>query len=136
MKRPIKYAILIVIVLAIAGGIVLLTRDKAVAPTKDSPSNSESSQFPDGVDIVYTGYSFTPDDFALAPGATVTIINESGDVLEFASDPHPSHDANPALNIGSIASGERKSFQIAEKGAWGYHNVRNPLHRGRIVVFE
>jgi hypothetical protein len=136
MPRRTGYIILTLIVLAITGGVLFTAKDKTVAPPDERMSSNNSDELPDGADIVYTGYGFTPDDIALASGATVTIINESSKDLEFVSDPHPSTDANPELNIGKIASGERKSFTITKKGAWGYHNHLSPLKRGRITILR
>lgn len=123
--------ILVLIPLVMVGGILFLTKDeRAAAPTTETRDN----KLPEAVDIVYTGYGFSPDEFGLAVGATVTIINESSKDLEFASDPYPTNAENPEMNIGRIAPGESKSFQVTKAGLWGYHNNLEPTEHGRLVV--
>jgi plastocyanin len=136
MPKQIKYIIPAFVVIIIAGSVLFLIMGSNSRPTEERSSSDSRIELPDGADIVYTGYSFTPDDIAVESGGTVTIINEASEDLEFVSDPYPSTDANPELNIGTIASGESKSFTITKKGAWGYHNYLSPLKRGRITVLR
>jgi plastocyanin len=136
MTKTAKIITGLIVVAVAAVGVLLLAQGRDATPTNKSASSDTDSSFPAGVDIVYTGYGFTPDDIAVRPGAKVTIINESSKTLEFASDPHPGDNANPEMNIGSIASGQRKSFTIAAEGLWGYHNDLDPLQRGRIAVLN
>jgi hypothetical protein len=136
MPKRSVYIISVLIVAVIAAGVWFFVKDRNMAPIETRSPAETVDDLPRGVDIVYTGFSFTPDDIAVASGATVTIINESSEELEFVSDPHPSTDANPELNIGTIASGQSKSFTITRKGAWGYHNHLSPLKRGRVTVLR
>jgi plastocyanin len=127
MPKRSVYIISVLIVAVIAAGVWFFVKDRNMAPIETRSPAETVDDLPRGVDIVYTGFSFTPDDIAVASGATVTIINESSEELEFVSDPHPSTDANPELS---------KSFTITRKGAWGYHNHLSPLKRGRVTVLR
>lgn len=129
-------AVVVIVLVALVGGRALFFARDTIAPPSNNQSTEtdDGSNHPDAVDIVYTGYGFTPDNRAVSPGATVTIINESSRDLEFASDPYPTSIDNPEMNIGRIASGERKSFQITKAGLWGYHNHLEPGHHGRVAV--
>jgi plastocyanin len=128
--------ITIAIIAIVFVGTLLFVKDISIAPSKETQTKTPASTFPTAVDIVYHGYGFSPDDTAVAPGASVKIINESSHELHFASDPHPANSANPEMNIGVIASGESKMFTITQVGAWGYHNHLSPLKRGRIAVLN
>jgi hypothetical protein len=136
MPRQIKYVVAVFAVILVAASMVFFLRGKATAPTDSRSPSADQIELPDAVDIVYTGYSFTPGDIAVASGATVTIINEAPSALQLASDPYPLSDANPEFNVGTIESGKSKSFTITKKGAWGYHNRLAPGHHGRITILR
>lgn len=127
-------AVVLLAVLA-GGGVLVFTKDKAAPPTNNQPSETDGSH-PRAVDIVYTGYGFSPDNFALSPPATVNMINESSRVLDLASDPYPTRVDNPELNVGRIAPGKTKTFVITKEGLWGYHNFLEPTEKGRIAVLR
>lgn len=138
MRKRSTIAVVVVVVVVLTAGLFFVTK-KDVPPAKSAQQQSledKQSGMPDAVDIVYTGYGFSPYDIGLSPGATVTIINESSKDLEFASDPYPTSVDNPELNIGRIAPGERKSFQVTKKGLWGYHNRLEPTEKGRFAVLS
>lgn len=77
---------------------------------------------------------FGPKQLSLRRGQTLTIINNSGNPLQFNSDPHPEHTANQDLNAGYIAPGARRDLTPNRIGQFGFHNHLVPLDSGKLTV--
>lgn len=156
MNKAVKLIIAVVIVAAVAGGVVWAMNKKdsdkndagtpnssqSTTPTDDSgekeqttgnDSSSTAGEAP-AVTIMYNGSSFQPNSGTLKAGQTVKVVNQSNQPLDFDSDPHPVHTDNRELNAGDIAPGESKTFKITQKGTWGYHNHLNASQRGSLMV--
>lgn len=100
------------------------------ADTNEPADESE----PASQTIVYTSDGFSPDSYQVTAGSLVAVRNDSDQVLEFASDDHPTHTKQGELNVGQIAPGEQKTFTPTQPGEWGFHNHLNSLHTGVINV--
>ncbi len=78
---------------------------------------------------------FSPKTITVKVGTTVTWVNKDTDLLQVASNPHPTHTDYPALNsVGLIKPGESKSFTFPVVGKSGYHNHLEPDKTGEVVV--
>lgn len=84
--------------------------------------------------ITYTSNGFSPNTITVKSGDKVKITNESGSLLEFSSDPHPSHTINSELNAGDTGDGQSTTITVTKSGKWGFHNHYNASHRGSITV--
>jgi len=136
----------VIIGLLIIGGVFWFTqRDEtadAPAPSSSTDSStSTSTETPANASeaavmqtIVYTNSGFTPGTITVKAGEQIKVTNNSSSDLDFASDLHPTHTKQPELNIGVIAPGESKNFNISKTGSWDYHNHDNASHTGTIVV--
>jgi plastocyanin len=152
MKKGVVIAI-IVALLVISGGVFALTRkdkdsDKNTNNTTSSTSSDTSSATNDTTTdsdtddsstsqtatITYGNNGFSPSSTTIAAGGTLTIKNTSSHVIQFASDPHPSHTNNPELNTSEIAAGDSKTITVNNKGTWGYHNHDNPNETGTLII--
>lgn len=100
----------------------------------ETPADTDETPAADSVTIVYTNSGFSPRDYRIKMGGTVTVRNDSDEVLDFASDDHPVHTDNSELNAGEISPGETKSFTVDRTGTWGFHNHERDSHTGTIVV--
>lgn len=133
---------LIVVVIVIGGWwLIASMSSNNDEMSNGSPSNeSDSSQIEPDVEqeaaatITYSGTEFTPSSTTVQTGDVIEIINESSNVLYFASDDHPLHHDNSELNVGDIQPGSSTTFTISTSGTWGFHDHNNASASGEIVV--
>lgn len=100
----------------------------------NKPTDSDGDSDEAAATITYTVDGFSPSTITVKAGDTVAVMNNSGDSLQFNSDPHPSHTDNTELNVGSVQSGRTKTFVVTKTGTFGFHNHFNPTHKGSITV--
>lgn len=86
-----------------------------------------------------TNSAVSPSQVTIAPGQSVTFVNNDTRSHEMASDPHPTHTNCPSIaNVGLLQPGQSKtSFGFAGTGTCGYHDHNNPESaglKGRIVI--
>lgn len=141
MKKPGLIVAIIVVVIALAGSVYLLTqRDSSNSSTEgvttDTSSSSSSTQSAPTAPILirYSNSGFTPVKVTVKAGTRITVVNNSSNPLSFNSDPHPEHTGNSELNVGEIGNGDEKTFAVTKVGEWGFHNHLNPDDKGTIVV--
>lgn len=157
MNKGLIAAIVIILVLGIGGFAIMSSRDDntqtdstATSPSPAPTSNNTNppvseparpaapapaaSQTNGSNGITYTDDGFAPNTLTVAKGTTVTITNNSSEILQFASDPHPQHTDHPEINAGSIAAGQSKTITMDEAGTYKYHNHAKASDMGTIVV--
>ncbi len=147
MGKGIKIGVIVVIVALLAGGIAwALTSDSKTNNDENSAGTTEHSEevsnksvesnsnTPVAATITYTSNGFDPETTAVKSGDKVKVVNTSGSLLDFGSDPHPTHTDNPELNAGDIEDGQSKTFTVTTKGDWGFHNHFNPSDHAFIKV--
>ena len=144
-------AIIAVIIIVLAGGAYVLTRDTDESTT-DSTTNqtttadtttrsstaNESTETSSVHTIAYTNSGFTPSSLGpVAPGTTVTFVNESNEDVRVASAVHPTHDELPGFDsLGAIEPGGSYQFTFEEVGSWTFHNHLNESETGVVVVAD
>ena len=144
MNKTTKAIIAIVIVAIVALGVWAFANMKKPADqnkvsestssqTQPNPSTPEG-QSDVGAVIVYNSDGFSPGTFTVKSNQKIRIINETDEMIEFASDPHPTHTINPEMNSGDIEAGGTKEVTVTRKGEWGFHNHFNPSKRGTMTV--
>lgn len=139
----------VIAVLALAGGVLALSRKSAnkqpqtanssTPTTTNSPAASSNTaptagQVASQGTISYLGNGFSPASLVVKSGSKVTISNNSSNMLQFNSTPHPAHTDDPELNVGVIAPGQSKTITVTRTGSHGYHNHINPGDTGTLVV--
>lgn len=77
---------------------------------------------------------FTPRDFQIKVGGTVTFENIDKVLHDVNSADHPNHKLLPILNIGILKPGEKKSVVFTNPGKYSYHDHLNPTFTGSFVV--
>lgn len=90
---------------------------------------------PKAATISITDTGFEPAQVTVAPGATVTFVN-NGQALHWpASAPHPTHTALPGFDAKKgLATGESYSFTFDNAGVWKFHDHLNPSLFGAVTV--
>lgn len=127
----------IVVVLIVAGGFFLLSRGSqknVVAtpkPTTQASASPTATQSANTVTLTANGFS--PATITVKKGDAVTFTNKSGADAQINSDPHPTHNLFPFLNLGRIADGQSLSVVISQIGTFTYHNHLDPTERGTII---
>jgi plastocyanin len=101
------------------------------------------------VTITYGPNGFSPTNVTVAPGTTVTWVNQGSGRMWVASDEHPTHTEfdNTALNqhcangapiSGSVFdqcnAGSSFSFTFTKAGTWEYHNHAQASDHGTVTV--
>lgn len=145
MSNVARIIIAVIIVALLGGGILWYLSSRSTPttttdtpwttslPDENTPANTDSDVAA-STTITYDGEQFSPAAITVPVGSTITVINNSSDEIDFASDPHPTHTANTELNTGMVAPGERRSFTVNQKGTWGYHDHLNASRQGTITV--
>ncbi|MBI3537324.1 MAG: copper resistance protein CopC, partial [Chloroflexi bacterium] len=107
---------------------------KACLPDKSCPegqfiftvNSNSSSTYVDltgksDVTIRMKDIKFSPARIRVSPGAKITWVNDDPIPHFVNSDPHPSHNALPALNSFDLAPDARYAFTFDQPGEWAYH---------------
>jgi len=99
---------------------------------KDDTSNDEATDA--AVTITYSDAGFSASAETVRAGDTILVVNNSSEVLQFSSDPHPQHTDNSELNLPTLRPGEQETMVVDKPGKWGFHNHLNDDHFGSITV--
>lgn len=112
------------------------TDNTAESQLSDSETATQDEETEASIVITYTDTGFRLSGNTIQAGETVLVVNESSEMLQFASDPHPQHTDNDDLNVPTLDPGEEETFVVNETGAWGFHNHLNDNHTGTITVTD
>ena len=77
--------------------------------------------------IVIKGFAFSPSALTIAPGTTVTWVNED-------ESPHTIADNGKAFRSAALDTNDRFSYTFAQSGEFTYHCTMHPMMVGKIVV--
>ena len=102
------------------------------------------------VTVTYDGASFSPASVTIKQGGTVNFVDESGNPMWLASNPHPAHSGYDGTSrqthcaagyvgpkpFDECSSGTNFSFMFGKIGSWGYHDHFNSSANGTVVVVQ
>ena len=74
-------------------------------------------------------FQFSPATITVSVGASVTWINQDGDVHSIAADGTP-----PAFKSAGLDTGDKFFFTFAKPGTYAYHCSLHPHMTGKIIV--
>ena len=130
--------------LAVASSALLLASCKQYGsnsnqqPTASNTAQAVSSSTKNTVTISETANGFEPAIVTVKSGNSITWTNNTGGKVQIASDPHPTHTANPELTGGEfvidLEAGGSKTVTVTKTGTWGYHDHLKPSVRGKVTV--
>lgn len=97
--------------------------------------DTEDDEVAKTVTVTYDGHTFSPASVTINSGDTVKFVNNAGRTIIIASNPHPTHTANPEIGTGpSVAANGVYNLTLNNAGTWGYHDHLNPSASGSIIV--
>lgn len=107
------------------------------SPTPTAPSPTVTS----AATITVGSSGVEPKEVRIQVGQTVQFVNNGASAVEIMSDPHPAHNACPAINeVGRLAPGQRRTTgAFTREGGCGFHDTiddSNRAMRGSILVGE
>jgi plastocyanin len=105
---------------------VIQTGAPAAAPETAQPQSERT------VNLTSTG--FAPATLTVRMGETVTWNNQSGRMANVSSDPHPTHEDYPPLNLGNFPDGGALTLTFNQRGTYYYHNHLDATEQGMVVV--
>ena len=126
----------------ISSALVLAACNKyGTSSTNTTGTNQQtavSGQSQDMTTITISESGFSPATSTVKSGGKVTWVNNSKATVQIASDPHPTHTANPELTSGQsvteLAPGASATVTVTKTGTWGFHDHLNPSVRGKVTV--
>ncbi|HSH55888.1 MAG TPA: cupredoxin domain-containing protein [Candidatus Limnocylindrales bacterium] len=143
-------AVILGVLVVLGAGAFALTRSNpagtqtaiTIQPTPEQTANetqsgavgAETPAATNGATVTYTETGFSPETVRLKAGTTLTVTNDSNRALQFDSDPHPQHTANPELNLEIIESGATKTVVVKKTGSHGIHNHVSARDTGTVIV--
>jgi plastocyanin len=77
--------------------------------------------------VVINGYEYNPSILTIAPGTTVTWMNED-------ETPHTVTDNGKIFRSAALDTGDRFSYTFAQSGEFTYYCTLHPMMIGKIVV--
>ena len=152
---------IVFILIVIAGGWYLFSATPAKAPTTATTISQTSSSTTapattqttatTGTIVIYGAQGFSPAHVTVAVGTKVTFVNQNGDEMWIASDPHPTHQgydgttkdqhcsagytgATPFDECSAGGMRTSYSFTFTKVGTWGYHNHGAAADKGTVTV--
>jgi plastocyanin len=116
------------------GGAATPTTPGAPEPPTTAPPASSGATF-----TISSAGVVTPQEVTIAPGQSVTFVNQHNSAHEMSSDPHPLHsDCPPISLVGVLLPGQsRSSGTFPTARTCGFHDhgdSTNPNLAGRVVI--
>lgn len=142
---------IVVALIVVAGGWYMLRGNPVSAPAPEEtqpPAVQNTAPAATGTSVIYGPQGFSPASISVPVGTTVTFVNQGGDEMWVASDPHPTHQGydgttksqhcaagySGPMPFDQCSAGSSFSFTFTKTGTWGYHNHGNAADKGTVIV--
>lgn len=131
-----KIILILVVIAIIIAGIFFLNSSKTnTASTPEKKENLGPVIPPKTLtQIKLTDKGFEPATIKIKVNDTINWKNESGKEATVSSDPHPTHELYPFLNLGIFKANSSVQANFPKAGTFTYHNHLIPSQKGTIVV--
>lgn len=131
-----KYIVITILVILVALiGLMIFSKNKPVNTIKETEQQKIVIPTPIPVTLVILDENgFTPSSISIKTGDTVQWENKSIKEGSVSSDPHPTHELYPFLNLGIFPAGSRVSTRFEKAGTYTYHNHLSPSQKGTVIV--
>lgn len=137
-------AVLLTVGVIIAVALNQQTTAPATTQQTETPQNetsqpenaSDSPLFEGTATITFTNNGFSPSTLTVKKGTKVTVVNNSSNPVQFSSDNHPTHRANPEMNMMELSPGNNATFTANTLGTHGFHDHIDDSKTGTLIVTE
>jgi|SRR5581483_870457 len=141
-----KIVLSTIAVIVVLGGVFLLSKRSNQKSTQNTTPASVQNQntvqgkttptvvAPKTTTVTLTSSGFEPATVTVSSGTIVIWVNKSGEPGTVNSDPHPTHNLWPFLNLGEFKDGSSVQVKFDKAGIYTYHNHLNPSQKGTVVV--
>ncbi len=134
MKNKSLLVVLAITLVAALGIGIFLRTQKGINITNQS-KNENSQNAPVKINkVLLTKNGFEPLSITIKKGETVMWINQSQKNATVNSNPYPTNNLYPFLNLGEFPPGNGIQTIFKEAGSYSYHNEFIPEQQGTIVV--
>lgn len=103
-------------------------------PTPEAKASPSGVMEAEAQTVILSSSGFSPVTATIKAGEKIIWKNQSGEVGNVSSDPHPIHTNYLPLNLGSLNNGDTLELTFPKAGTYGYHNHFNASERGQIIV--
>ena len=121
-----------------AAGACLALACGGSSPSSPSTGGNNGGGSTNTSTITITSAGVSPKDITVSLGSRVTFTNNDSRSHDMDSDPHPEHSDCPALNVGSVPSGQSRTSQnLNTARVCTYHDHDQPTNtalQGSIVI--
>lgn len=147
MDKRVLVALVIVVILAVAGGVYLSVKDKPASSTQGSSSSSSMSSMPSGSTnnssnnggetptatdkVSIANFAFSPAHITITKGTTVTWTNHDTTAHTIVET-----DGKSGPNSSTVNPGDSYTFTFSEAGTYQYHCSIHPQMTGSVTVTE
>ncbi len=84
--------------------------------------------------IFFTDEGFSQDTYTFPAGTPIEVENQSSKAMQFSSDDHPAHRAEPMLNMKTLEAGKSGTFTPPGKGTYGFHDHLKDQYEGTLII--
>jgi plastocyanin len=147
MDKRLIVALAIIVLLAVAGGVYTVAKNKPVSstssnqtgsstgPMSNMPSNSNAnngSQAPTATDkVTVQNFAFSPANITITKGTTVTWTNNDSVAHTIVET-----DGKSGPNSSSVNPGSSFTFTYSQAGTYQYHCSIHPQMTGTVTVTD
>ena len=130
LNSLLKLIVPLLIVAALVFGAYFLITNKG-----GKESNQTKVIVPDAIKVVtLTSSGFSPSTMTIKKSEAIKWLNQTDEVASINSDPHPTHEKSPFLNLGELVHGSAVQTSFYNTGTFTYHNHYNPAQKGTVIV--
>ncbi len=131
-----KVVLISVVILLLISGIFFLSTNKTKTTSVQKKKENLGPVIPPKTltQVKLTTNGFDPSTLTVKINDTVNWKNESGKDATVSSDPHPTHELYPFLNLGIFKTGSSVQTTFLKAGKFTYHNHLIPSQKGTIIV--
>lgn len=124
---------------------VVSTNDTVSSPAP-ATNGAQVVPTPKVTTVTYTASGFSPNTVTIKKGENVMFVNQSGNKMWVANDPHPSHTGydgtarsahcpdTAGVAFDQCSVGDTYTFTFQKTGKWEYHNHVSSQDEGFVIV--
>lgn len=134
-----KYIVIVALIILVAlTGFIIFTTNKSTSTTKTQQTKEQVKIIVPTplplTEVILGKNGFSPITLTINAGSTVIWRNESLSEGSVSSDPHPTHESYPFINLGIFPASSSVQTRFEKPGTYTYHNHLKPSQKGTVIV--